>query len=98
MPCHPDKDNLNAKEMAGGMGKQKETEQDGESDAIDGSRRQSADAPVSHQKAADNHKYHTVGHQVLLSDRLIRTYKSEKSEKSLLKSSVKSDQLPSAKH
>ncbi|KAB5586851.1 hypothetical protein PHYPO_G00006230 [Pangasianodon hypophthalmus] len=49
--------------MDGGMEKQKEAEKDKESDAVDGIGGQRADAPVSHQTAADNHKYHTVGHQ-----------------------------------
>ncbi|KAF5907717.1 pleckstrin homology domain-containing family G member 5-like, partial [Clarias magur] len=48
--------------MDGGMTKQKEAEKDKESDA-DGVFGQSAGGPISHQKAADNHKYHTVGHQ-----------------------------------
>ncbi|KAM9489271.1 uncharacterized protein plekhg6 [Clarias gariepinus] len=49
--------------MDGWMKKQKEAEKDKESDAADGVFGQSAGVPISHQKAADNHKYHTVGHQ-----------------------------------
>ncbi|MCJ8728627.1 hypothetical protein PDJAM_G00006620 [Pangasius djambal] len=63
MPCHPDEDDLNTQGMDGGMEKQKEAEKDKESDAVDGIGGRHADALVSHQKAADNPKYHTVGHQ-----------------------------------
>ncbi|XP_017328625.1 uncharacterized protein plekhg6 isoform X1 [Ictalurus punctatus] len=49
--------------MDGGMEKQKEAEKDKESDSVHGVQRQSADAPVRHQKAADEHKYHTLGYQ-----------------------------------
>ncbi|TSK34821.1 Pleckstrin homology domain-containing family G member 6 [Bagarius yarrelli] len=45
------------------MKKLKETEKDKESDAVDGVGRQIADALVSHQKAADKHKFHSVGYQ-----------------------------------
>lgn len=65
IPCYPGKDNLNAQGMDGGMEKQKEAEKDKESDSVHGVQRQSADAPVRHQKAADEHKYHTLGYQVL---------------------------------
>lgn len=65
MPCYPDKDNLKALCMDGGMEKLKETEKDKESDAVDGVRRHIADVLVSQQKAADKHKFHSVGHQVL---------------------------------
>ncbi|KAK3572097.1 hypothetical protein QTP86_022329 [Hemibagrus guttatus] len=49
--------------MDGGMEKLKEVEKDRESDVVDGFERQIADASVSHQKAADKHKFHSVGHQ-----------------------------------
>lgn len=65
MPYHPDKNDLKVKRMDGGMEKLKEVEKDKESDAVDGFGRQIEDASVSHQKAADKHKFHSVGHQVL---------------------------------
>ncbi|XP_060726204.1 uncharacterized protein plekhg6 [Tachysurus vachellii] len=63
MPYHPDKDALKAQGMDGRMEKVKEAERDKESDTVDGFGRQFAGALVSHQKAADKHKFHSVGHQ-----------------------------------
>lgn len=65
MPYHPDKDALKIQGMDGRKEKLKEAERDKESDAVDGFGRQFADALGSHQKAADKHKFHSVGHQVL---------------------------------
>ncbi|KAF4088199.1 hypothetical protein AMELA_G00079710 [Ameiurus melas] len=49
--------------MDGGMEKQKEAEKDKESYSVDGVQRRSADARDRHQKAPDDHKYHTLGYQ-----------------------------------
>ncbi|XP_058255473.1 uncharacterized protein plekhg6 isoform X2 [Hemibagrus wyckioides] len=59
MPYHPDENDLKVKRMDGGMEKLKDVEKDKESDAGDGFGRQIADASVSHQKAADKHKFHS---------------------------------------
>ncbi|KAI5618178.1 pleckstrin-likey domain-containing family G member 6 isoform X1 [Silurus asotus] len=45
------------------MEKHREEVKDKESDTVDGILGRNADAPLGHQRAADNHKYHTLGYQ-----------------------------------
>ncbi|XP_046704461.1 pleckstrin homology domain-containing family G member 5 isoform X2 [Silurus meridionalis] len=63
MPYHEDKNYIMTQRMNGGVEKHREEVKDKESDTADEILGRNADAPLGHQRAADNHKYHTLGYQ-----------------------------------